>query len=543
MDSTDAAAEAVPAQAAASGRPAVPMTTEATAASTSAQPELHMMFTNAGEGPAGLSMNTNQTPEGDERLVCCRVKPPAGAHEKRTPSDICCVLDISGSMGCEATIQGASGAAESQGLSLLDVAKHGIKTVIQTLGKEDRLSVVWFNHDAKAMFELLVMDEKGQETANTELDSLNAGGTTNISQGLQVGLEVLREGAKKGRLGHIMLLTDGQTNDRPAVMTQLRAYKEQYERLPCTISTFGFGYAIDSPLIDEVAAFGDGTYSFIPDAGFVGTCFVNTLSNLLVTMAREVYLQVDPEDGAKLLSVMGGIPKDNVGEGFRVRLGTLQYGQNKDIVLRMRLPPNETPDEAFLVAKLQYETEDGETHNGDMVEVTSATWAIEPNVVLPQVLRCEFVDRLQLAFDAANKGNDGLLNAQKHMLDVKEIMASSAVSKDPFVLALIEDVNGQSTEAVSRMDWFSKWGKHYYPSLIFAHRVQQCNNFKDPGVQQYGGSMFKTIQDQADEAFNTLPPPKPKVQARQSYSGGYRGSTAAPAAPVNMAMFNDRGGG
>jgi len=63
--------------------------------------------------------------------------------------------------------------------------------------------------------------------------------------------------------------------------------------LPGTINTFGFGYNLDSRLLVEMSSAGSGSYSFIPDAGFGGTCFVSTLSQLLVTMGREVYLQGD----------------------------------------------------------------------------------------------------------------------------------------------------------------------------------------------------------------------------------------------------------
>lgn len=34
---------------------------------------------------------------------------------------------------------------------------------------------------------------------------------------------------------------------------------------------------------------GSGTFAFIPDAGFVGTVFVNAMSNLLVTMAKDLH--------------------------------------------------------------------------------------------------------------------------------------------------------------------------------------------------------------------------------------------------------------
>ena len=34
-----------------------------------------------------------------------------------------------------------------------------------------------------------------------------------------------------------------------------------------------------------------------------------------------------------------------------------------------------------------------------------------------------------------------------------------------------------------------------------AHQLQQCSNFKDPGVQHYGGSLFSSERDRADETF------------------------------------------
>ena len=43
---------------------------------------------------------------------------------------------------------------------------------------------------------------------------------------------------------------------------------------------------------------------------------------------------------------------------------------------------------------------------------------------------------------------------------------------------LVKDLEGQVTEATSRQDWWTRWGKHYLPSLVSAHALQQCNNFK-----------------------------------------------------------------
>ena len=47
-----------------------------------------------------------------------------------------------------------------------------------------------------------------------------------------------------------------------------------------------------------------------------------------------------------------------------------------------------------------------------------------------------------------------------------------------------------------------------------------CSCVQDPGVQGYGGTLFKQLRDEADEMFCKLPPPTPSVRptpAARSY--------------------------
>jgi len=97
---------------------------------------------------------------------------------------------------------------------------------------------------------------------------------------------------------------------------------------------------------------------------------------------------------------------------------------------------------------------------------------------------------------------------------------------------LLEDVQGQVREAI--MDkYFNRWGKHYLPSLNRAHQLQQSNNFKDPGIQFYGGELFNKLRDEVDEIFSKLPPPKPTHN---------RGNTNANT-NFSMANYNTPSGG
>merc|ERR1719502_1477535 len=123
--------------------------------------------------------------------------PAADAENLRLPADVCVVVDVSGSMGEESTVQDASGATQRFGLSLLDVTKHAVRTVIETLGPRDRLSVVAFDAVARCVLDSVGMDAAGKATARAELEKLRPGSTTNLWGGLELGLDKLRNAARK----------------------------------------------------------------------------------------------------------------------------------------------------------------------------------------------------------------------------------------------------------------------------------------------------------------------------------------------------------
>eukprot|EP00928_Gymnodinium_smaydae_P014562 TRINITY_DN15356_c0_g1_i1.p1 TRINITY_DN15356_c0_g1~~TRINITY_DN15356_c0_g1_i1.p1 ORF type:complete len:530 (+),score=130.43 TRINITY_DN15356_c0_g1_i1:105-1694(+) len=504
-----------------------------------------------------LDIAAGQEVSGDveDLAVLVKVSPPES--KERTPIDVCCVIDISWSMTMEATVASSGGgASETAGLSMLDVAKHAVRTIIHSLDKDDRLSLVTFCQESEKVMEARAMDAAGKDEAEKKLASIGFGNGTNLWNGLLAGFESLEEASKTAtqrRFQHLIVLTDGETEEKNDLMVRLRRYKLEKRSLPGTVSAFGFGYEIDSNLLVEIAEFCDGTYAFIPDAGFVGTIFVNSISNLLVTMAKDAVVTIEGAEGVRITKVSGRgkdakIENDRLA---RVRLGVLQSGMPKDIILEVTLK-NVDSQKPVLTASLSFASLEGT--GDDTVSLKLPT--TKDDRVEPERCRCLFVDALEQTAQVMRGSDEAqaeagftLKDAQEIVQFVAEAVASSPARDDTFVAALRQDIEGQVTEALSREEYWRKWGRHYTPSVMFAHKLQQCNNFKDPGVQGYGSELFRDLQDAADSAFNGLSAPE-ITPAKYRYLGGnkvirnpaFQAGNSRPVrcvAPISMQAFNN----
>merc|ERR1719223_209878 len=91
----------------------------------------------------------------------------------------------------DATVKAMEEAGAPQ-LTVLDVVRHAIKTVVHSLGQGDRLGIVSFSDKAKVVLELTSMDDEGKSKADSAITGMHADGQTNLWDGLQSGLEMLR---------------------------------------------------------------------------------------------------------------------------------------------------------------------------------------------------------------------------------------------------------------------------------------------------------------------------------------------------------------
>lgn len=191
-------------------------------------------------------------------------------------------IDRSGSMATTQTVSG-----ENCELSILQVVKHAVRTIIRTLRSQDRLSIIDFNDEVRVLFGFLPMTEENKTIAWSKVSAIEASGTTNMWGSIVQSLRQHKDVAVRSAKHMALVLTDGIPNVSPArgEVMELKRYVETNGH-HAQLCMFGFGYKLNSSMLSKLAIIGNGSNAFIPDLGMVGTCFINAIGNILSNEER-----------------------------------------------------------------------------------------------------------------------------------------------------------------------------------------------------------------------------------------------------------------
>ena len=415
------------------------------------------------------------------------------------------------------------------------MVKHASRTIVGMLSESDSLAIVAFSEKARVLLPLTKMTERNKTIANEKIECLEPRYSTNLYDGLHTALELIRGQQDSSALSNanVMLLTDGLPNVSPprGELETLQRYLDTYpEQRAVKISTFGFGYSLKSRLLSDIAREGGSMYAFIPDSSFVGTIFINSVSNLLsVAATRGATLRVAANDGLQILDCASGQKFTKTSWGMNVHIPSILYGQSIDVLLRFASPPREgsNPITATVQMSNLGQTLEAQTttiSSTDPRSIILKTAAVRSSII-------EFINTTEK--DAVPESRRNLSPCQDLLREVKSRVNSLcrgvSSSSTPEMIDMQKDLDGQITEAYSTSAYYHKWGAHYVLSLAGAHSLQQCINFKDPGIQHYATGKFKITRDAAESIFLKLRPPRPSRRARapvQSMSAYY--SSSAP---------------
>ncbi|MEI8166359.1 MAG: VWA domain-containing protein [Chloroflexales bacterium] len=246
--------------------------------------------------------------------------PPAVA----VPLNFCLVLDRSGSM------QGAK----------LESMKAAARRLIETLTAEDIVAIVIYDDQVQTLVPATPAADKVALLA--AIDTIVESGGTAMSLGMQAGQTELQKHAGPDRLGHMLLLTDGQTWGDEEVC---RTIAQSLGQAGIRITALGLGAEWNEKLLDDLAEATGGNSEYVAEPSQIAGFFQRAVRSAQGTAATDARLllrlvkESSPRAVHRATPTIANLGYQPIGESeVAVKLGDLVFGQSNSVIIDLMLP-------------------------------------------------------------------------------------------------------------------------------------------------------------------------------------------------------------
>lgn len=231
-----------------------------------------------GNEPFGVTTQIGRCPwnEGAE-LVMIGLKTEDIDYSRAPASNLVFLLDVSGSMD------------EPDKLPLL---QESFAELTKHLRKKDRISIVTYASEDKVVLEGARGDQR--DKIEEALDSLEAGGGTYGSRGIETAYELAEENFIEGGNNRIILATDGDLNIGMTSEEELEELISEKKESGIFLSVLGFGTGnIKDNKMEILADKGNGNYAYIDCRQEAKKVLSEQMTANLLTICKDVKFQVE----------------------------------------------------------------------------------------------------------------------------------------------------------------------------------------------------------------------------------------------------------
>lgn len=231
-----------------------------------------------GDEPFGVTTQIADCPWNEEnKLLAIGLKSEEIDFSESGSSNFVFLLDVSGSMN------------DRDKLPLL---QRAFAVLAENLTEKDRVSIVTYAGDDRILLEGVSGDET--EEIRDVLNDLEAGGSTNGSKGIETAYELAEEYFIEGGNNRVILATDGDLNVGTTSESELVELIEEKRENGIYLTVLGFGTGnLKDNKMEALADNGNGNYAYIDSLGEAKKVLVEEMGSTLVTVAKDVKLQVE----------------------------------------------------------------------------------------------------------------------------------------------------------------------------------------------------------------------------------------------------------
>ena len=195
----------------------------------------------------------------------------------RKASNLVFLVDVSGSMNEPAK---------------LPLVQQSLRMLTEQLGEGDRVTMVVYAGSSGVVLPPTSGEQKEEILA--AINRLSAGGSTHGSAGIKLAYEQAVAGFIKGGVNRVILCTDGDFNVGVSSPEELEKLIKHKAKSGVFLSVLGFGSGnLKDRTMETLADKGNGNYAYIDSLSEARKVLVEQMSGTLVTIAKDVKIQVE----------------------------------------------------------------------------------------------------------------------------------------------------------------------------------------------------------------------------------------------------------
>ena len=262
----------------------------------------------------------------------------------------------------------------------ISLVKNSINFILSQLDMQDRLAVVVFDSTAQTIFPFTPVTPHVRDTLFVKIESISIGKGTNLCEGLKTGIKLLMERKTNRHMSSLLLFSDGLPTvgitekraivnamhnpyNQPSVLHVLANSLKKKDK-PHSVNTFGIGTKHDPRMLQTISQEGGGVFYSLVELQKIPHIFADFLGGLLSTYAQQISLKLSTISGAKLDSLMVREDSELSEDGKRayVKIPDMQLGEERDILLKLSLPPHKSEfiQNCFVILQVSYTLSDSD---------------------------------------------------------------------------------------------------------------------------------------------------------------------------------------
>ena len=252
--------------------------------------------------------------------------------------DMVIVLDRSGSM---------------KGRKIED-ARRAVLELLSSLSAKDRFALITYSDGVHIASGLSKVTAANRLHIASAVNTIRAGGGTNLGAGLQAGIDILISPGHDTNAAKLILISDGLANKGLTDVKALSDIAAVAVEKEFAVSTVGVGADFNEHLMTAIADRGTGRYYYLENPAAFAEVFQSEFYNTQTAAVTGVKIRIPMNSGITLVDA-AGYPIINQNDHLVFYPGNLRSGQTRKLFLTLKVPTNSQKTFELETLKISYQ--------------------------------------------------------------------------------------------------------------------------------------------------------------------------------------------